>query len=163
MEIFNFLSKRQIGLPLTIFLLLISFAGSIVYEYYINMVPSYLCIAQRYCTISCIFFLVISLVPIESIHRRCIDFSCIFLFWGIGISGYHLLLQYKILREPSFLRHKIPLNISIEKLNEISNHNALISSTNINPTIFEIPTTAGTFVLFVFLFIYLSYCFKKVE
>lgn len=161
MGIFEKLSKRHVGLPLTLLFLYVSFIASLIFEYHFKFIPSHLCLAQRYCTAVCIACVTIAFLTRNKIHMRFIDFSCISLFWGIGFSGYHLLIQYKIFPEPNLFRKAFPVNASLEEIGTIVKANEAASCVNIAPSIFSIPTSAFTFVMFVFLFIYLSFCFKS--
>lgn len=159
MSIFEKLSKPHIGLTLTLCLLYISCILSLVFEYHLKFVPSHLCFSQRYCAAAGIVCITIALLTRSKIRERFVDFSCISLFWGIGFSGYHLLIQYGFLSEPSLFREQFPMNASLQEIEAIAKANEAASCANLGPDIFGIPTTAFTFVMFVFLFIYLSSCF----
>jgi disulfide bond formation protein DsbB len=161
MAISEELSKPHVGLPVALFMLYVSFIASLIFEYQLKIKPSQLCLAQRYCTAADIVFITLAfLIKIPNIRQKLIDFACLTLFWGLGISGYHLLIQYRILPEPVWFKTSIPLNASVEELHNIVRLNEETSCANLAPTIFDMPTTAFTFVMFVFLFIYISVCFK---
>ena len=155
MKFFEKLSKPHVGLPLTLIFLYISFIVSLIYEYRLKFIPSHLCLTQRYCTIVSIACVTGAFLTRNKMHTRFMDLSCISLFWGACFSFYHLLIQYGVLSEPSLFRQSLPENSSIDEVNKIA------SCANLEPNIFGAPTTAFTFILFVFLFIYLSFCFKN--
>lgn len=161
MKILDSLSDWHFGVKIAVLILFVSCAGSFCYEYYLHIVPSRLCLTQRYITLGSLFLLIIATLPFERLHKKCVDFACVLLWMGCMSAGYHLLLQYRVLPEFDMLLDPIPINVGIEELNEIVAYNKVITSTRMEPTILGVPTTAGTFVMFVFLFIYISICFNK--
>jgi disulfide bond formation protein DsbB len=163
MKVFENLSKRHIGLPLTLVILYALFIVSLIFEYYLKYIPSQLCLVQRYCAVGGIVFVTMALLSIGNTHQKLIDASCVSLSLGVLTSGYHLLIQYKILPELDLFKKDIPVNVSIEELEAIIRENELTSCSNMEPLIFDLPSSAYVLIVFVFMFIYLSCCFKNTE
>lgn len=161
MKIFDSLSDWHFGVKLAVIILFISCAGSFSYEFYRHITPSRLCLTQRYLSLGALGLMIVATLPFEKLHKKCVDSACVLLWLGCLASGYHLLLQYGILPEFDMLLDQIPIDVDAKELNRIVEYNKSITSTKMEPTIWGIPTTAGTFVMFVFLFIYISICFNK--
>jgi hypothetical protein len=68
-----------------------------------------------------------------------------------------------VLPEADFLKIQIPHNVSAETFNALLRQAEAASCVNINFTMFGLPDSAYMSVMFLFLFVYISSCFKEAD
>ena len=151
-------SCRLISALFVLSILAVMCGGSLYAQYGLGYVPCQLCLIQRYCVIACIVLMLLALAlhRFPRLYQRIIDGTCIGLFLGFIAAMYQLLVQYRILAEPDFCRVNLPVNVSIEQLEEIVRQNTAVSCANFGPTVFDFPMSAYSAVAFMFVFVYFS-------
>lgn len=152
------ISGRVISSLFVLCILAVMCGGSLYAQYGLHHVPCQLCLIQRYCVIACIILMLLALAlhRFPRLYQRIIDVTCIGLFLGFITAMYQLLIQYHILSEPGFCRVNLPVNVSLERLEEIVRQNTVVSCANLGPTIFDFPMSAYSAVAFMFVFVYFS-------
>lgn len=151
-------SSRLISALCVLCILMVMCGGSLYAQYRLHYIPCQLCLAQRYCVVCCIILMLLALAlhRFPRLYQRIVDVTCIGLFLGFIAAMYQLLIQYHILSEPNFCRVELPVNVSLEQLEEIIRQNTNVSCANFGPTVLGFPMSAYSAVAFMFIFVYFS-------
>jgi len=162
---FEKLSKPHIGFLIVVLLvgtlIALSCASERVYHYPISIFHE----AYRMCAIIVLFAMALafSFRSNSNWSQKLVGFSCIFLFWGILISAYHILIQKGIMSDFGICKMKIllPNNVSVERFYELIRLRESTSCSNLELTILGHSISEVYCVGFIFLFVYVSVCFQK--